>query len=322
MKAYYCSAYGEPEVLELRDFPEPEAKAAEIKVKVRAIPVTVGDCRIRGFRIPPSFHFLAKVALGFKKPRKAILGRYFSGEVIAVGDKVKEFQVGDRVFGSTGKRFGAYSEYLCVSEKEAIAKIPERLNYAEAASVLWGYVTSLYFLDKSDTQKNQQILVNGASGSVGLAAVQLAKHYGFIVTGVSSTKNIDLVKSIGADIVIDYTLENFTEQGIEYDIIFDAVGNHSPDKLVKTLKNNGKLLHAVATPDVVKKIKKAIRGTDKRFVGGSKLPDKNIVSSIIKLVEQGAIKPIIDSRYSFDEMIKAHYRVDTGRKTGSVIVQL
>lgn len=322
MKAYYCTSYGPPEVLEQRDVPIPKPKAKQILVKVNAVPVTVGDCRIRGFRVPPSFQLMAKIALGFKRPRRPVLGRYFAGVVESVGNKVAQFKIGDKVFGSTGNNFGTYAEFVCVSEKESVTTIPENISFEQAAAVLWGNETALHFLRKANMNKEQHILINGASGSVGLGAVQLAKYFGFMVTAVCSIKNIALVKSVGADQVIDYTQEDFTENDVGFDIVFDAVGNHPAQKLIKVLKTEGLLLHVVATPDVAKEIRKQLKGTQKRFIGGTFKWDKEMITFIKKRVENNELKPIIDSIYSFNEMVAAHYRVDTGRKTGDVIVKL
>jgi NADPH:quinone reductase-like Zn-dependent oxidoreductase len=322
MNAIVCTKYGPPEVLEYRVVPTPKPKANEIMVKVIAVPATVGDCRIRGLRVPPSFELLAKIALGFKRPRKAILGRYFAGVVDSIGNKVTQFKIGDNVFGSTGNKLSTYAEFVCVSEKESITTIPEKFSFEQAAACLWGNGTALHFLRKTDTHRKQHILVNGASGSVGLGAVQLSKYFGFTVTGVCSSKNIDLVKSAGADYVIDYNRENFVDNDKTFDIIFDTVGNQPVQKLINVLKTDGLLLHAVASPDVVREMRKQIKGTQKKFVGGTFKWNKEMISFIKQRLENNDLKPIIDSTYSFDEIVIAHYRVDSGRKTGDVIVTI
>jgi len=320
MKAYYCTFYGSPEVLEQRDVPVPKPKPNQILVKIKAVPVTVGDCRIRGFRVPPSFQLMAKIALGFKRPKRPVLGKYFAGVVESVGCKVTQFKIGDQVFGSTGNKFGTYAEFVRVSEKDSVTTIPENINFEQAAAALWGSGTALHFLQKTEMKKQQHILINGASGSVGLGAVQLAKYFGFIVTAVCSSKNIDLVKSMGADHVIDYTQEDFTENTADFDIVFDTIGNHPVQKLIKILKTDGVLLHIVATPDIAREIRKQLKGTQKRFIGGTFKWNKEMISFIKTRIENNELKSIIDSRYPFDEMVAAHYRVDTGRKTGEVVV--
>ncbi len=322
MKAFFCPSYGPPEVFELRNTPKPTPKANEILVKVKALPITVGDSRIRALRVPPSFRFMAKIALGFKGPRKPILGRYFAGVVESIGKNVTQFKIGDKVFGSTGNKYSTYAEFISVTEKESITTIPDNINFKEAAATLWGNGTALYFLRKTDINKSQHILINGASGSVGLGAVQLAKHFGYTVTAVCSSKNKELVKSVGADNVIDYTKEDFTEIESSFDIIFDTVGNHSIYKLSNALKPHGILLHAVATPSVTKEARKVFKGTEKRFIGGTFKWNKEMISFIRELIVNNKVKPIIDSSYSFEEMIKAHHRVDSGRKTGDVVVTL
>lgn len=322
MKVYHCTSYGPPEVLKQKEIPTPKPKANEILVKIKAIPATVGDSRIRALRVPPSFRLMAKIVLGFKGPRNPILGRYFAGVVESIGKKVTQFEVGDKVFGSTGNKFSTYAEFISISEKESIAKIPNNISFNDAAAALWGNGTALHFLRKTDIDKNQNILINGASGSVGLGAIQLSKYFGFKVTAVCSSKNIDLVKSVGADHVIDYTKENFTEGQLNYDTVFDVVGNHPIDKLIKVLKPDGILLHAVATPDVTKEARKSFKGTQKKFIGGTFKWNKEMIEFIKERLGNKEINPIIDSLYSFDDMVKAHYRVDSGRKTGDVIVRL
>jgi NADPH:quinone reductase-like Zn-dependent oxidoreductase len=322
MQAIICTQYGPPEVLKQQTVPTPKPKANQILVKVMAVPATVGDCRIRGFRVPPSFELMAKIALGFKRPRKAVLGRYFAGVIVSIGNRVTQFKIGDKVFGSTGNHYATYAEFVCISEKETVATIPDKIDFKQAASILWGNGTALHFLRKANPTTNQHILINGASGSVGLGAVQLSKHFGLVVTAVCSSKNTDLVKSAGADFIIDYTQENFTESHKCYDIIFDAVGNHPVYKLINILKPNGFLLHAVATPDVAKEIRKQIKGTNKKFIGGTFNWNKEMIKFIKDRIETNEIRPIIDSIYSFDEIVKAHYRVDSGRKTGEVIVTI
>lgn len=320
MKAYYCTSYGPPEILEQRDVPIPKPAANQIVVKVKAVPVTVGDCRIRAFRVPPSFQFMAKIVLGFNRPRKPVLGRYFAGVVESIGNKVTRFKTGDRVFGCTGRKFGTYAQFVCIAEKACVATIPDNINFEQAAAILWGNGTALHFLQKTDVNKEQHIIINGASGSVGLGAVQLAKYFGFKVTAVCRSKNSALVKSVGADHVIDYTQKDFTENEAAFDIVFDAVGNHPVDKLIKTVKTGGLLLHVVATPDVTRKARKLLKGTQKSFVGGTFKWNNEMISFIKERIENNEVKPIIDSVFTFDDMIKAHYRVDTGRKTGDVIV--
>lgn len=321
MKAYYCTQYGSPEVLELRDVVKPKPKANQMLVKVHAVPATIGDCRIRGFRVPPSFRLMAKIVLGFKGPRKPVLGRYFAGVVESVGSKVSKYKVGDKIFGSTGSAFGTYAEYICISEKNSVTTIPDNFSFEQAVASLWGNGTALYFLRKTNVNKRKHILINGASGSVGLGAVQLSKYFGFEVTAVCSSKNIELVKSSGADHVIDYTKENFTENDKTYDIVFDAVGNHSVDRLIKVIKNEGYLLHIIGTPDVAGKAKKLLKGTQIKYVGGTFKWNDEMISFIKERLENNELKPMIDSTYSFDEMVKAHYRVDSGRKTGEVVVK-
>jgi NADPH:quinone reductase-like Zn-dependent oxidoreductase len=241
MKAIVFTQYGPPEVLQLKEVEKPSPRDNEILVSIKATAVNSGDWRLR--KADP---FAVRLLLGLTKPKINILGSVFSGEVELVGKDVKLFKVGDLVFGHTDMRFGAYAEYLCVQENGTLELKPASLTHAEAAVIPFGGTTALYFIKKAAIKPGQKVLIYGASGAVGCAAVQLAKHFGAIVTGVCSTANIDIVKSLGALKVIDYTKEDFTQNGEKYDVVVDTVNKVSFSRSVKSLNKNGRLILSAA----------------------------------------------------------------------------
>jgi NADPH:quinone reductase-like Zn-dependent oxidoreductase len=323
MKAIVYTEYGSADVLHLKDVKKPTPKNNEVLIKVYAATVTTGDCNVRGFTfVPPGFGLLPRLMLGLKKPKITILGTELAGEVEAVGKAVTLFKKGDQVFGIGSDRFGAYAEYACRLEKGALALKPTNLTYDEAATVPFGAGTALYFLrDMAKIKPGQKILVNGASGGVGVYAVQLAKHYGAEVTGVCSTPNVELVKSLGADKVIDYTKEDFTKSGVTYDIILDTVvGKTSFLRCKGSLKQNGLYL-AVAggLQEAAQMLWTSITG-GKKVIFGSPVERKEELIFIKDLVESGKIKPVIDRRYPLEQTAEAHRYVDQGHKKGSVVI--
>jgi NADPH:quinone reductase-like Zn-dependent oxidoreductase len=302
MKAMVCTKYGKPDVLQLQEVEKPIPKENEILIKIYATTVTSGDCRVRSFNSPLLLWLPLRIVLGLRKPRKSILGVELAGEVEDVGKNVTRFKKGDQLFAMTGMKFGGYAEYICLPEKGTIAVKPENVTYEEAASISFGGTTALHFFRKGTIQTGQKVLIYGASGAVGTAAVQLASYYGAEVTGVCSAKNSELVKSLGADRVIDYQNENFTEKQEKYDLIFDAVGKITKNQCKAALALNGRFV--------------SVEGQ-----GIAKVQTKDLLL-LKKLIEEGQIKSVIDRCYSLEQVPEAHEYVETGHKIGSVVVTL
>lgn len=322
IKAIVATKYGSPEVLELKEVEKPTPKDNEILVKVHVTTVNVGDCRMRSFTVPPMFWLPGRIALGFRKPRNPIFGMELAGEVEAVGKDVTRFKVGDPIFASTFKvNFGAHAEYKCLPEDGVVVTKPNHLTYEEAATLPIGANTALYFLKKGNIQPGKKVLINGASGSVGTFAVQLAKYFGAEVTGVCSTANLEMVKSLGADKVLDYTQVDFTKNGQTYDIIFDTVGKTTLSQCKNSLKNNGYYLHTGMTGSEFKGLWYSMT-TDKKVIGGTAVTRKEDLVFLKELTETGRLKPVIDRCYPLEQMIEAHRYVDQGRKKGNVVIAL
>ncbi len=301
MKAIICTKYGPPEVLQLKEVEKPTPGKDEVCIKIFATVVTASDCIIRGFKVPVKFWLPMGLAIGFTKPRKPILGMVLAGEVESVGYAVKRFEKGNQVYAFNIMRFGAYAEYTCLPDHAVMALKPTNLTYEEAAAVPYGGMIALHYLKKGNIQSGQRILIYGASGAVGTSAVQLARHFGAKVTGICSTTNLELVKSLGADRVLDYTKEDFTNTGELYDFVFDAVGKRKSSSFQgkKTLTPNGKY---ISVDD-----------------GSPKLQIEDLVL-LKELVEAGKIRPVIDRYYPLEQIVEAHRYVDTGHKKGNVVI--
>lgn len=322
MKAYICPQYGPPEVLKLQEMPKLEPKDKEILIKIQATTVTSGDVRIRGAIFPKGLDLMMKLALGFSKPKKPILGIIFAGKVVKVGQEVKKFKKGDLVYGIDSDDMGCFGEYKVLDENKGVALKPSNLKIDQAAAVVFGAMAALPFVrDQAKVHKGHKVLVNGASSDVGTWSVQLSKYYGAEVTAVCRTKNFELVESLGASQMIDYTKEDFTKKGEKYDRIFDTVGNLSLASSRKSLKPKGVLLIAVPSfLDMVKLPWTTVKPGQKMIMGKGSEKQKDL-EFITKLVESGKVKPVIDRTYPFDELVKAHRYVQKGHKTGSVVVK-
>ncbi|KKK39159.1 NADPH:quinone oxidoreductase [Mesobacillus campisalis] len=322
MKAIVYTRYGSPDVLESKQVEKPIPKDNEILVKVKATTVTVADIRARSFTVPPAFWLPARLTLGLRKPKKEILGMELAGEVELVGKKVKRFKQGDQIFAASLTGFGAYAEYKCLEEDGPVAIKPSNITYGEAAAIPIGARTAWYFLRKAGVKKGQSILVYGASGSVGSYAVQIAKYFGAKVTGVCSTTNLELVKSLGADKVIDYTAEDFSRTDETYDVIFEAVNKSSFSACMKALKNNGTYIN-VTEPLPSAQMWWTKLTSSKKLLLSRNSPETSEALNLLKeLVEKGKLKPVIDRYYAFDEIVEAHRYVEKGHKKGNVVINI
>ena len=319
MKAIAAAKYGSPEVLQLVEVEKPTPKDNEILVKVHATPVNVGDSRMRSFTVPAIAWLPARIALGFRKPRKPIYGMELAGVVEAVGKAVKRFKVGDSIFASTMKAsFGAHAEYKCLPEDGLVVTKPKNMTYEEASTLSIGANTALHFLQKGNIQPGHKVLIIGASGSVGTFAVQIAKHFGAEVTGVCSSANMDLVKSLGADRVIDYTKEDFTKSGETYDIIFDTVYKTTFLACRSLLVDKGYYL--TVGPAVMGLFH--LLTTGKRVIGGNAAQRIEQLEFLKELCESGRLNPVIDRCYPLEQTAEAHRYVDQGHKKGNVVIIL
>jgi NADPH:quinone reductase-like Zn-dependent oxidoreductase len=320
MKAIIYKKYGTPNVLEPLDLEKPIPDPREVLIRVYASTVTSADCMMRrGDTV------LSRILLGLLKPAKKfqILGTEFSGTIEAVGSKVIKFKPGDEVYAFRGFGTGCYAQYKCMNENGSIALKPLNMDFPEAASVVDGATTALFFLkEKANIQKGQKVLINGASGSIGSFAVQLAKYFGAEVTGVCSTKNIELVKSLGADKVIDYTKEVFTETGDMYDIILDTIGRSSFAHCRKALKNNGIYVVTLMTFKVILQSILTKLGNSKKVIFAMSLNKAEALNFIRQLIEEGKLKTIIDRQYSLEDLSEAHAYVEEGHKKGNVVISV
>ena len=305
MRAAVCTAYGPPEVLQIRTVPDPRPRDKEVCIRLVATAVTASDCIVRGLKLRGLYRPLMRVAFGIRAPRRGIIGMIAAGEIESVGREVTAFKPGDQVFGMDGFRAGTYAEKVCWSASSALALRPANLTYEESAALPYGGLLAAFFMRRLNVRKGLRLLVYGASGAIGTSAVQLATHLGAEVTGVCSTANLELVRSLGATTVIDYTKEDFTESGERYDLVFDAVGKR---KSAKAMLNASAVL---ASGGVSMSVDDAFPRTK-----------KSDLLVLKELAESGAFRPVIDRRYTLDEIVEAHRYVDLGHKKGNVIVTI
>jgi NADPH:quinone reductase-like Zn-dependent oxidoreductase len=321
MKAAVYERYGPPDVVEIKEVEKPTIKDDEVLIRIRATTVSSGDWRVRSLDVPFGFGLLARPIFGFFGPRQPILGGELAGDIEAVGKDVTKFKTGDAVFAFPGAGFGCHAEYRAMPEDGSIALKPAGLSYEEAAALSFGGTTALdYLKTKGNIRRGEKALVVGASGTVGSAAVQLAKHFGAEVTGVCSTTNLELVTSIGADKVIDYTKEDFTKNGETYDIILVAAGATSFSRCKGSLNENGRLLMVLCGLPDMAQIPWAALTSSKRVFAGPAAESAQDLLVIKELAEAGAFKPVIDRHYPLQQIVEAHAYVDAGHKKGSVVI--
>lgn len=322
MKAILCTAYGPPEVLRVVEVEKPVPNPNEVLVKVSASTVTFGDCEIRALTLPAWTRIPLRFYMGYRKPKHYIPGMEFAGIVEQVGSNVSAFQPGDAVFGSTGMAMGGNAEYVCRPESAPMGIKPDSVSFDECVTIPVGGINALHFLRIAHIQPNQKVLVIGAGGSIGTWAVLLAKYYGAEVTAVDHTDKLEMLRSTGADHVIDYTREDFSRNGIRYDVIFDAVYSSSFSKCVQSLTDHGYYLMANTNPARMLKGLWHERKTTQKVkyaMAGETTEDLNFLAG---LISSGKIKPVIDRTYPLEQTMEAHRYVEQGRKKGSVVVSI
>ena len=322
MKAWNCPQYGGPDILQLVELPKPEPTAYEICVRIMATSVASGDRRIRALDFPKGLGLLGRLAFGWNRPRSPILGTEFAGVVDMVGSEVRNYAVGDRLFGFPGGKLGCHAEYRCIKADGPVAPIPENLSYAEAAGLCFGGSTALDFLAKAKLQAGEHILIIGASGSVGSAMVQLAKFRGASVTAVTSAANAELVRSLGADAVLDYRTQDFTKSAGRFDVIADTIGSTSFNSCRRLMPKGGRFMALNGSIGDMLFAPFAGLLTGRSMIAGPARELPGYVLEIAGLASLGHYQPVIDSIFSFENLPDAHARADTGRKRGNVIVEL
>jgi NADPH:quinone reductase-like Zn-dependent oxidoreductase len=303
MKAVICTKYGPPEVLRIQDVNKPTAKESELLIKIFASAVNSGDVRVRSLDVKGFMKVIMRLVLGVSKPRKPILGTVFSGVVESIGSKVSKFKVGDRVFGMTGFKFGTYAEYIAINQNSNVIEMPNNATFEDAASIIFGGQTAIHFLDKAKIAQrlNAKILIIGATGSVGVSAIQIAKHYNTDITAVCSSKGQSIVRELGVTNIVQYDKEDFTKQKDKFDIIFDAVGKTTKKECRNLLNENG-VYKSVSSGYASETIQQ--------------------LQLLKELFEKGELNAVIDKTFQLDEIIEAHRYVDTGRKKGNVLLKI
>jgi NADPH:quinone reductase-like Zn-dependent oxidoreductase len=330
MKAIVYTEYGPPETLKLQEVAKPAPKENEILVRNHAASVTYGDLAARNFKaisarefnMPGLFWLLAKISFGLNKPKLSVLGSEFAGEVEAVGQAVTAFKPGDAVFGYLGPTMGAYAEYVCLPENGVVVSKPANISYEEAAVIPYGAIMALALLRKADLQPGQKVLILGASGSIGAAAMQIAKHLGAEVTGVGGTPRLEFMRALGADKVVDYTVEDFSQNGERYDLIFDVLGRGSFNRFKQSLKPDGRyLLASFKSKQLRQMVWSSLTGGPKVIcaIAPGSVADLRAVK---ELIEAGALKAIIDQRFPLAQTAAAHRYVEEGRKQGHIVITI
>ncbi len=330
MKAIVYTEYGPPEVLQLKELEKPAPKDNEVLIKVSATSVNYGDLLARNFKnvtprqfnMPFIFWLLSRLFFGLDKPKLKILGSEFAGEIESVGKEVTLFKAGDPVFGFPGQSMGAYAEYFCMPEDGVLARKPANITHEEAAVLLMGAIMAINLLrNKGNIQPGQKVLINGASGGIGSAAVQIAKDAGAEVTGVCGTPRSEFVKSLGADHVIDYTQEDFTQNGETYDLIFDILGKSSFSRCKNSLTSNGRyLLASFKTKQLWQMLWTSITGSRKKVICALAPGSTEDLIAVKKLIEAGKLKSVIDRSFPMEQAAEAHRYVETGQKKGHVVI--
>jgi NADPH:quinone reductase-like Zn-dependent oxidoreductase len=322
MKAVVCTRYGPPDVLRLREVEMPTPKNNEVRIRVHAATVTTGDCEFRSLKLPLTWKLLIRIGFGFRRPRKKIPGQELAGEIESVGTSVRRCKKGDQVFAATGLRLGAWAEYICLPEQGLIAMKSVNMTYDEAAAIPVGGLHALHLLRNANIQKGKKVLIIGAGGTVGTIAVQLAKSLGAEVTGVDVERKLDLLRSIGADHVIDYTREDFAKSGQVYDVILDVVGKSSFSDCIRSLNERG--FYLLGNPG----LSQQLRGlwtrltTSKKVIGGMVSYRTEDLVFLKELAEAGKLRPVIDRRYPLEQIVEANRYVESGQKIGNVVITI
>ena len=328
MKAIVFSEYGSPDVLKIKEVAKPNPKDNEILVRVQATPVNYGDLTARNFansqfNMPAPLYLPARLSFGWNKPKINILGSELAGEVEAAGRAVTKFKTGDQVFAYLGMNMGANAEYVCIPESGTVELKPANLTYEEAATLPYGAVMATSLLAKANIQRGQKVLINGASGGIGSMAVQLAKYYGAEVTGVCSAPRLEFVKSLGADKVIDYTREDFTQNGETYDLIFDILGRSTFLRVRRSLKPNGiYLLSSFKMKALLDMLWTSLTGSKQKVICAFANETPESLTLVKKLVEEGRVKAIVDKSFPMEQATEAHRYVEQGRKKGNVVIAM
>ena len=322
MRAAVYERYGPPEVVAIRNVPTPTPKDGELLIRIHATTVSTGDWRVRSLTLPPGFGPFGRLAFGLTRPRQPILGTELSGVVEAVGEGVSGFKVGDEVFAFGDAKMGCHAEFRSIPANGLVAPKPTNLSFEQAAALSFGGMTMLGYFRRGSLTAGERVLVNGASGTVGSAAVQLARHLGADVTGVCGPTNVELVRSLGANHVIDYTVEDFSENGETYDVIVDTVGNANYSRVKGALSKRGRLLVVLGgLADLLYAPLIGMSGGH-RMIAGPAVSRVEDLHRLADIAAAGAFTPVIDQTYPFEQIVDAHRRVETGRKRGSVVVTI